>query len=87
MTCRESVNVRKRVLIRGRGSLGETRVDHRGNSPAFRLSNASVLLNLDIDFSGYREALRFEGSDPSGALIHDCIIKCADSPGAWSFAA
>ena len=77
MEYRESVQVRKRVLIRGRGALGETRMDHRGNCPAFRLSNSSVLLNLDIDFSGYREALRFEGSDPSGALVHDCIIRWA----------
>ena len=72
------------MLIRGRGALGETRVDHRGNCPAFRISNASVLLNLDIDFSGYREALRFEGSDPAGALVHDCIIRCAMSPLAWT---
>jgi len=75
-TCRDSVQVKKRVLIRGRGNLGETKVDHRGNSPAFRLSSSSVLLNLDLDMTGYREALKFEGSDPSGALVHDCIVRC-----------
>jgi len=74
--CRDSVQVKKRVLIRGRGGLGETKVDHRGNSPAFRLSSSSVLLNLDLDMTGYREALKFEGSDPSGALMHDCIVRC-----------
>lgn len=76
VACRESVQVRKRVLIRGRGELGETKVDHRGNCPAFRINNASVLLNLDIDMTGYREALRFDGADPAGALVHKCIVRC-----------
>lgn len=67
--------MKKRVLIRGTGALGETRVDHRGNAPAFRIANASVLLNLDIDMTGYTEALKFEGTDPAGALVHECIIR------------
>ncbi len=74
------MQVRKRVLMRGRGELGETKVDHRGNCPAFRMSNASVLLNLDIDMTGYREALRFDGTDPAGALVHECIIRCERMP-------
>ena len=71
--CRESIQVKKRVLIRGSGALGEASLDFRGNSPAFRFRSNSVLLNLEIDFSGFREAVRFE--EQTGALMHRCIIK------------
>ena len=71
--CRESIQVKKRVLIRGSGALGEAKLDFRGNSPAFRFRSSNVLLNLDIDFSGFREAVRFE--EQTGALMHRCIIK------------
>ena len=65
--------MKKRVRIRGSAALGEARLDFRGNSPAFRFRSSSVLLNLDVDFSGFREAVRFE--QQTGALMHRFIIK------------
>ncbi|CAK0782952.1 hypothetical protein CVIRNUC_006147 [Coccomyxa viridis] len=75
----ESIQVKKRVLIRGSGALGEASLDFRGNSPAFRFRSNSVLINLEIDFSGFREAVRFE--EQTGALMHRCIIKCSGDDG------
>lgn len=44
--CRETVHVSKRVLIRGEGMLGETRIDHRANCPALRIGRTCIVQAL-----------------------------------------
>ena len=55
------MHVSKRVLIQGEGELGEARYDMRGNCPALRLSRACFVRRLDVDMTGFREALKVEG--------------------------
>jgi len=52
-----TIFVDKRVLIRSEGTLEETTIDHRGNSPIFRITRNAVLQNVDIDMTGFRESL------------------------------
>ena len=75
-TCRETTNVCRRILIQGQGPLGETRYDMRGNSPALRLSACCVVRGLDIDMTGFREALKIEGPHTARPLVLNCIIRC-----------
>lgn len=78
--CRETVDVGRRVLIQGQGSLGETRYDMRGNSPALRLGACCVVRGLDIDMTGFREALKVEGARTARPHISDCLIRRALRP-------
>ena len=71
----ESIDITKRLLIRGEGELGETRLDQRANSPAFRISRNCVLENIDVDMTGFREAILIEGPASLQPLIQNCIIR------------
>jgi hypothetical protein len=74
----QSVNINKRVLIEGQGELGETVIDQRANCPTFRITRGGVVIrNLDIDHTGFREALLIEGKSSVTPLIENCIIKCS----------
>ncbi|EIE22744.1 hypothetical protein COCSUDRAFT_16318 [Coccomyxa subellipsoidea C-169] len=73
----ETVHVSKRVLIRGEGSLGETRIDHRANCPTLRISRSCVIQDLDIDMTGFREALKVEGAASVQPVCQNCIIRCS----------
>ena len=77
MTDRQSVDVDKRILIHGEGRLGEASLDQRANSPAFRLRRAAVLRNVDVDMTGFREAVLVEGAAALRPLIDGCIVRCA----------
>ncbi len=69
------MDVDKRILIQGQGSLGEARLDQRANSPAFRLRRAAVLRGVDVDMTGFREALLVEGGAAVRPLVQRCIIR------------
>ena len=74
----EAIDVKKRLLIEGEGSLGETVIDQRANVPTFRISRGGVVIrNLDLDHTGFREAVLVEGSASVYSLIDGCIIKCS----------
>ena len=66
----------RRVLIQAQGRLGDTRYDMRGNSPALRLGACCVVRGLDVDMTGFREALKIEGAQTARPLVLDCIIRC-----------
>ena len=71
-------DVTKRVLICGEGQLGDARLDHRGNSPAFRITHNCIIANLDIDLTGFCEAVLINGPPSLRPIIHGCSIKCAE---------
>lgn len=72
---RETVHVSKRVLIRGEGTLGETRIDHRANCPALRVSRTCLIRDLDVDMTGFREAVKIEGPVHTQPAFLNCIIR------------
>lgn len=66
----------KRVLIFGEGALGQTVIDQRANSPTFRITRGGVVIrNIDVDMSGFCEAVMVVGGPAVQPLIEDCIIK------------
>ncbi len=65
-----------RVLIHGQAALGEARIDQRANAPAFRLRRTAVLRNVDIDMTGFREALLVEGGPGVKPFVQRCVIRC-----------
>ena len=67
----------KRVLIRSEGTLEETTVDHRGNSPLFRITRNCVLQNIDIDMTGFRESVYVHGGPQVCPVIEHCRFKCS----------
>jgi Right handed beta helix region len=74
----QSININKRILIEGEGDLGETVIDQRANCPTFRITRGGVVIrNLDIDHTGFREALLIEGKAAVTPLIENCILKCS----------
>jgi tetratricopeptide (TPR) repeat protein len=76
----ESVIVNKRVLIEGEGSLGESVIDQRANVPMFRITHGgggAVLRNIDLDQTGFREAVLVTGKAQVAPLIDGCIVKCS----------
>lgn len=77
----EAVGVDKRILIHGQGALGEARIDQRANSPAFRLRRSAVLRNIDVDMTGFREAVLVEGKAGVRPLVQRCIIRCSGDDG------
>ena len=74
---RESLVVSKRVVLQGEGHLGAIRIDQRTNSAGLRLTRSCLLMNLDIDMTGFREAVRVEGSAGVQPLLLSCIVRCA----------
>ena len=81
------MDVDKRILIHGQGQLGQASLDQRANSPAFRIRRAAVLRNIDVDMTGFREAVLVEGSTALRPLIDGCIIRCAAESASCSLAA
>ncbi len=74
----ETVCIKKRVLIEGEGQLGETVIDQRANSPTFKIERGGVILrNLEIDHTGFREAILIDGNEHVNPLIENCEIKCS----------
>lgn len=74
----ETICIKKRVLIEGEGQLGETVIDQRANSPTFKIERGGVILrNLEIDHTGFREAILIDGNDHVNPLIERCEIKCS----------
>ena len=69
--------IRKRVLIRGEGAFREAVIDARNNSPIFRIHRPCVIQNLDIDFTGFSEAVRVEGKPSNNPLIEHAWIACS----------
>ncbi len=60
----------------GEGRLGETVIDQRANSPTFRITRGGVVVkNIDIDMSGFCEAVMVAGGPSVAPLIEDCLIK------------
>lgn len=64
----------------GEGALGEASIDQRANCPTFRITRACVVRNVDIDMTGFREAVMVEGPTSLQPLIQGCIIR-------WGFVA
>jgi tetratricopeptide (TPR) repeat protein len=74
----ETVKITKRILIEGEGQLGETVVDQRANVPTFKIERGGVVIrNLDIDHTGFREAILIDGTSNVNPLIEGCDIKCS----------
>ena len=73
---REAVVVTKRLLIRGAGGMGDARLDQRANSPALRLERACMVEGLDIDMTGFKEAVHVAGGAAVAPLIQRCILRC-----------
>jgi|TARA_B000000475_G_scaffold254855_1_gene234126 tetratricopeptide (TPR) repeat protein len=69
------VEIDKRVLIRGEGALRDTTCDCRNNAALFRIKRPCVIQNLDIDFTGFSEAIRIKGDSRVNALIENCVIR------------
>uniref|UniRef100_A0A7S2Z3P6 Right handed beta helix domain-containing protein n=1 Tax=Chloropicon laureae TaxID=464258 RepID=A0A7S2Z3P6_9CHLO len=72
-----TIFVDKRVLIRSEGTLEETTIDHRGNSPIFRITRNAVLQNVDIDMTGFRESLYVSGGPKVCPVIEHCRFRCS----------
>ena len=66
----------KRILVHGEGGLGDATFDQRANSPAFRIRRAAVLRNVDVDMTGFREAVLVEGPASLRPLIDACTVRC-----------
>ena len=78
LPCRECIVLSKRLLIEGEGALGETIIDQRANCPTFRITRGGVVLrNLDLDQTGFREALLVTGGATVRPLLEGCVLKCS----------
>ncbi|PRW57622.1 tetratricopeptide repeat 1 [Chlorella sorokiniana] len=74
----QCITLDKRLLIEGEGALGEASIDQRANVPTFRIQRGGVVLrNLDLDHTGFREALLVDGPTTVTPLIQSCNIKCS----------
>lgn len=74
----ETISIKKRILIEGEGQLGETVIDQRANTPTFKIERGGVLIrNLEIDHTGFREAVLIDGNEHVNPLIEHCDIKCS----------
>ncbi|PSC73819.1 Small glutamine-rich tetratricopeptide [Micractinium conductrix] len=74
----QAITLNKRVMIEGEGALGEATIDQRANVPTFRIVRGGVVLrNIDLDQTGYREALLVEGAAGTAPLLLGCRIKCS----------
>lgn len=75
--CGQVVDVDKRVIIRGEGAFREATLDARNNSPIFRITRPCVIQNVDIDFTGFSEAVRVVGDARVKPFIENCRVKCS----------
>lgn len=66
-----------RVLIRGSGTLGCTKIDHRANSPAFRMTGNAVVAGIEIDMTGFRESILVSGDAQCQPIFLKCIVRCS----------
>ncbi|KAL4457278.1 hypothetical protein ABPG75_012143 [Micractinium tetrahymenae] len=74
----ESATLTRRVLIEGEGQLGEASIDQRANCPMFRIKRGGVVLrNIELDQTGFRDALLVDGPSSVHPLIAGCTIKCS----------
>ena len=76
--------VDKRILVRGEGALRDATVDCRNNAPTFRVERSCVLQNLDLDHTGFCEAVLIAGDRRVRPLIERCGIKDSPSPSGGS---
>ena len=72
--CRETINITKRILLRGSGQLGDTKIDQRANCPTFRVGRSAVILNIEVDMTGFREAVLITGTDRVCPVLQNCSI-------------
>lgn len=74
----ETVSIKKRILIEGEGYLGETVIDQRANVPTFKIERGGVVIrNIDLDQTGFREAILIDGDEHVNPLIENCDLKCS----------
>ena len=73
--CRETINITKRILLRGSGGLGDTKLDQRANCPTFRLGRSAVIMHVEVDMTGFREAILITGTDRVCPVLQDCSIR------------
>lgn len=72
----ECLTVNKRILIEGEGGFGETIIDQRANVPTFKIVRGGVTIrNIDLDQTGFREAILIDGTKENIPLIEKCDIK------------
>lgn len=74
-TCRETINITKRILLRGSGQLGDTKIDQRANCPTFRIGRSAVVMNIEVDMTGFREAILVTGTDRVCPVLQNCSIR------------
>ena len=72
--------VDKRILVRGEGRYSDATVDCRNNAPTFRVERSCVLQNLDLDHTGFCEAVLIAGDRRVRPLIERCGIKDSKTP-------
>lgn len=77
--CGQVADVDKRVIIRGEGAFREATLDARNNSPIFRITRPCVIQNVDVDFTGFSEAIRIVGDERVKPFIENCRVKCSGS--------
>ena len=77
--CGQVADVDKRVIIRGEGAFREATLDARNNSPIFRITRPCVIQNVDVDFTGFSEAIRIVGDERVNPFVENCRIKCSGS--------
>jgi len=77
--CGQVADVDKRVIIRGEGAFREATLDARNNSPIFRITRPCVIQNVDVDFTGFSEAIRIVGDERVNPFIENCRVKCSGS--------
>lgn len=66
------------MLIEGEGALGEAVIDQRANAPTFRITCGGVVLRgIDLDQTGFREALLVAGDAAVVPLIDGCRLRCS----------
>mmetsp|Transcript_19063 Transcript_19063/g.36419 ORF Transcript_19063/g.36419 Transcript_19063/m.36419 type:complete len:640 (+) Transcript_19063:53-1972(+) len=73
----ESVDIKKRIYIRGEGELREMMVDQRSNSPSFRIYRTCVIQNIEVDMSGFRECCLVEGPATVQPVVDHCMLRCS----------
>lgn len=79
-----TVNVNKRVLIRGEGTMSETTYDQRANTPTLRITCTALVQNIDFDMSGFRECILVDGDQSVRPIIEHCSIKCSGDNGIYT---
>lgn len=79
--CATVCEIDKRVLIRGEGAFREATADCRNNSPLFRIKRSCVIQNLDVDFTGFCEAIRINGDARVKPFIENCVVKSSGGDG------